>query len=415
MTTRGIPKVERAFGFGGGLGNITPPKKKPSEPNDVSVQSVSTPSIPPFDFSGGFFAQGSPASKFTGRPQTTAELEFIQDFVRKFGVRPSPSIPGFSQLQTQGQFLPGSTQFERGFRIPEDVLRAQRQGLEFGAFAGNLVPPGGVVTTSEEGEPLNRFFDINQGFARREIAAGRFVPSPESQASQVRHPTEGILQTVPSQFSRGFEGVNFPQGALGASVPQSAINQQITPLAPFQQPEPFTANLAESQSPFWRETGAYQLYGDALEFFLEKQKALGMSEVAAENLLDRAAFLIDTGVPANQLPAFGQVIQERNSAARKTYEELFRDNLNSVTSQLAEREFATKQQSFETSLAGRLGGGRGVQGRERPEYAEFVDSLRLSPESQDWLMTNFSLFYNQWIGSGAGISFIDYVTQVLSQ
>ena len=277
--------------------------------------------------------------------------------MRQYGFRPSPFEQGFKELQHQGQYIPGSTMRDiYGFQSPSDYLRAQREGLQF----------GGLPTLGGAG------------------SGGRIATAP---------------------------------------------------LAPFQAPEPFAGDLTTHRSDtglpdtidpktgatiapvgdFWRNKDTYRHYASAIDAYLTRSVENNtIVEEDRELILQRADYLISIGTPANQLPLFNKILAETNPVIQKTYDEIFRENLDSSALQIAEREFATKQQSAESTRASAVRG-RSGQGGEQQDYMELIRTVAFTPEEVEWLQSNYIYYYNAWVASGTGISFIGFVRQLLGQ
>ena len=70
-----------------------------------------------------------------------------------------PDIPGGQTAKVNGKvrFISGSTMYEKGFRTPEEQIKAQQIGATSGLHKGKLVPKDSVIVTTKAGKPYARY------------------------------------------------------------------------------------------------------------------------------------------------------------------------------------------------------------------------------------------------------------------
>ncbi|KKM24399.1 hypothetical protein LCGC14_1605510, partial [marine sediment metagenome] len=115
------------------------------------------------------------AGQTGGAPQSFEEQQFVLDFLAEFGVKPTDRRLAQEQFDTK-TFDPLSTMGKLGFANAEQFRRSQTTGETFGPLRGSDVPTeGSIVITDAEGNPTDRFFNLNRPEARRAIEDGRFI------------------------------------------------------------------------------------------------------------------------------------------------------------------------------------------------------------------------------------------------
>ncbi len=372
----------------------------------------------------GFFG-AQPGASFTGQPQTVAVQDFVTRFINQYGARPNSydvaafqrTLPDPYELNESRVYTPESLQAQMGFRTGADLLRAQREGLTYGPFAGENVPFGGLVTYDPQtGQPLNRYFDLKgEGFARRDIGAGRFIPPPGGLGVT----QQNVFGELPeSQFYQ-----DYTQGARpgpGEFYPRAG---QVT----FQAP---TLQQAEEQGLI--TTDPIDLYGAKLYDYLTSQQfpqrgaggeifVEAMTIEEANQIIDDVEKQIQRGVPVEQLPFFSESQGTEGEEVSNLRNRVYGDVVTGLREEWEQRRvgFGSPVRQVGSDFGpgadarGRVTEGVQPTGTERGEYLQWVRGLDLSFNPTQWLEDQFRDYYDIWLASGSG-SFVGWVGNYIS-
>lgn len=358
---------------------------------------------------------------FSGRPQSIEEEQFIIDFVNRYGARPNTYDVSAWQRATQPTttYAPGSLMHEMGFRGLEDYFRAQKEGLTYGPFTGENVPFGGLVTYDPQGQPLQRYFDPNTGFAARDIGAGRYIPPPGGLGETQRN----VFGDIPeSQYLREF--------GTGGDIGAQQGLEQFYPRAgqvEFQAPsfeQAFEQGLVQGDP--------YELYGTKLYDYLASQQfpqrgaggevfQEGMTNEEANEIIDEVERLIKRGVPVEQLPFYNESQESYGTETEALYQSLYENTVTGLREEWEGRRFGFGP-TFTSGGRGQRGGGDGAgsgaarpSGTERGDYLRWVRALDLSFEGESWMDNRYNELYNIWLSTGSAESFIDWVSDYLGR
>ena len=371
----------------------------------------------------GFFGAQQGAG-FTGNPTTVAERDFIIDFINQTGARPNQfdvaafkrNQPNAFNLDENRVFTPESVQFQQGFRTGADYLRAQRAGQNFGPFAGDLVPFGGLVTFDPAtGQPLNRTFEPNAAVSR-----GEFIPPPGG----LDVTQQNVFGDLPqSQFQFGTGGDIGDTRGREQFFPRSG---QVT----FQPPsfeQAFQEGLVK--------TDPVNLYGANLFDYLASQQfpqrgaggeifQEGMTTEEANGILEEVERLIRQGVPVESLPFFNESQGAEGEQTDALRERLYGDLVTGLREEWEQRRVGFGQTarnvssgfgpSRDSGAGGRAGSPSQPTGTERGEYLQWIKELDMAHNPEQWAIGQFRNMFDIWLASGGGVPFIDWVENYLA-
>ncbi len=390
-----------------------------------------------------------------GEPQTKEEEAFVLDYMEKYGVAPTGAevamnLPG----QGEGKFtyLPGSTMGKMGFKNLPEAWNAWNQGESYGPWAGEgygkEIPMGGIVTTDEQGKPSGRYFQFREGLGARDIAAGRYImpsggvdPALEAQLKELfpegTPMPKGFESEMPGVYPRRGtftapdinDPLKFNPTQVYAAKYQDYLNIQTEKDLPLIKGASDRIKQLEKEYNTQKRALDNRLYSKEIDseqykgFLYELQTGMedryvywqdiidnAMTDKKAKSLVAQLQHQLGRGIVPEEIDYTGLGLPIMPSDFKGG------GTLASLVQSTSARERKAWEASQPRPFAGYGGNLGGVQpsGNEKQLFSQYVTTLNLAPQYEDWLFQNYGNIYNTWLSSGAGEDFIIWLRHYLA-
>ncbi len=401
-----------------------------------------------------------PGSSYTGSPTTVEERDYIENFIERYGARPTGRQVSVGMGGNLGEtYLPGGMHYEMGYRTGKDYLRAQEENLPYGPYTGKDVPFGGTVTTDAQGNPLRRYYDT-RGTAKQDISQGRYlVPPTEAEgammpgvypSNQFTPPTRGealtkadpyrLYQSMFADYSgrkqeeylqveRQYQDIDNQLANLTGRIGKDLTAEQATSekkrleteksnlekqISGMLSPEALIsaktqANMmlrslqTDPNALLGMEDLPYygQMYSDNLYNYLNEQVNGGrITKDDANLVIDEAEKLSKQGKKFTDLPLFEEVMGK--------YTQKYLEEVVSGTEQEAREKFAGRANYQPRPYTESTG----PTGAEKQEYYTFMQQFPQSQQS--WFAQNYSALYGFWINTRPDVPFMQWLPGYLA-
>lgn len=364
------------------------------------------------DISGGYYQEPRGGSKYTGKPQTFEEQQFVQDYFSKYGVK--PVVGQGNEFQQTGTYDPNSTMGGLGFTNYDEYVKAQQRGEPYGLRAGADVPyNAGIVVTDEKGNPIARYMDINKPEVQKAIAEGRYInpiAGPLSEQLQGGFPGgENVYNQPPVDMQNlGDKELlgqyNVPQyylAGLSDYLDAQVRNDRPNVDAVYNQ---IDAVKKEAEAAYTKATTAEE----ANQIVLERDAQLDelydqidnvlMTDDRAKQEYAKANDLVLQGTPMEQLPFLEQVtptMVQLSAAEQK-------------------RQFDIAKGAQPAPWTGYATQRQAPQGNPIKLFLDYSESLDTTPEYRRWLKNNYEYYKSRWEASGEP-EFIPWLNDTLAR
>jgi hypothetical protein len=349
-----------------------------------------------------------------GAPQTVQEEDWIKNFIKTNGRKPSGEEVGkwvHTQDTSNWNYTATSTMGKLGFKTPKEWMTAQSSGENYGPWAGNLVPEGGYVVKDANGQPYLRTYNQQKagGFGGGIIPGDTSANYP-SYDKTFHNPPEDVLSLTDDLTVYQARLTDWLDRMVGLDTPKitdaknkqqdivDELNTQINNLSDqltlgtiksneFNQKSIDLKNAASLKvqelqnfiDTAWTKTKASDALNEAqsqmgqgdvstLPFYLESQNVTGQAVTALMQSLYQGAFDTETNRIKN-IPTFGG------------YES---DKVKAPT------------------------------GTEKVDFSNYVQGLDTGNNWKAWLVSQYGDYYNQWLQSDRKLAFMDWVRNYLS-
>ncbi len=329
----------------------------------------------------------------TGRPDTQAEMAFINDYLSQYGARPTNEMVLQGTANAPREYIPGSTMHEMGFRNWDEYLASQSQGQPYGPWSGDLVPFGSMVTTDETGKPSRRFYgNEREGelpMLSEALKEGRYVQQPGYVPSRIN----------PEVPSRG-------------QVAPETVYPDMPPPKPYSGPTLDYRGAAKGMINNWL---------DSFEPLLEQD--LSPQEIAKQGIDLLSGKLNDPNIDPVSRQALFQLGSALASASAVDGTDLLQavtQAVKSIGSYIAAQDpsvgrqrAAAEQTGWEARMPNQAAPFKPNYGNEQAEYAQWVGTLGVSNVIQEWLFDNYYRIYQVWQKEGRGMPFAQFAERYL--
>jgi hypothetical protein len=392
---------------------MTMPNEKEIDPN---VQAY-------IDNVGWYIDTDNPTAR-GGVTTYNETMDFVVDYVSQHGRAPTlREISAWETSQNAREnftYNPESTMAKMGFSNFGEYMEAQKYGEVYGPGLGNLIPEGSTVLLKDS-KPWLRTYDVNRypglmqdGKLREELFVdprrGVMLPNADIVDYQSVYGVDPQIikpEQVYPNYDRPVQGFGM-QDALGIygeqQVFQARLNDYLTRFN-----EDVTQKGNDINNQYNQRVASGEDEETVKAWYDSEYKKLAQAENEFHYQLDTSLKMLNQGVPIAQLPLY----EAAKDVMGANVNNLMNMGMESLVE--AEKKRVKSIPDWRGYGAGTGADSMANQGTGNPQadFASYVASLQVSPESKKWLLNKYWDYYNQWVASGKSMPFMQYLDRTL--